>query len=50
MKSSTFNFLVAIFCAVIAVVGNQTAWIVALNVVLSLFNLWVGLTMHKRGL
>lgn len=50
MRNSTFNFVVAIFCAVMAVAGNQDPWFVSLNVILALANLHIGLLMYKRGM
>jgi hypothetical protein len=49
MRSSTFNFLVAIFCASFAAFGNQTPWIVGLNLGLAMLNLWIGIVQYKRG-
>ena len=49
MKNSTFNFFVAIFCAVMSVIGNQDPWIVGVNVVLAILNLWIGIVMYKQG-
>ena len=49
MRSSTFNFLVAMFCAAMAVFGNQESFFVVLNLSLALLNLFIGIKMHKLG-
>lgn len=50
MKASTFNFLVAIWCAGAAAFtahNGADSFIVGLNAMLALLNLSVGLMMHK---
>lgn len=49
MRSSTFNFLAAMFCAAVAVFGNQDVFFVGLNLSLALLNLFIGIKLHKLG-
>ena len=50
MRSSTFNFAAAIFCAVALFLGSQETWVIWLNIFLALANLHIGLLLHKRGM
>lgn len=52
MRMSTFNFLVAIWCAGAAAftAHNGADWfIVGLNIFLALGNLVIGILQHKQG-
>lgn len=52
MRMSTFNFLVAIWCAGAAAVvaANSANWfLVGINIFLALGNLIIGVMQHKQG-
>lgn len=52
MKVSYFNFSVGVWCAATALfisVNSGEPTLVAINIVLALYNLWLGMTMHKTG-